>query len=151
MKRPKLPLTESERKALRKKRINLTNLHTCRTDEIAFVLGCAMERAEILKALALFQQLPSIGVKGAEQVVFVLGILSLGDMAKKSGADWLDELEQKLGVWTDPCVEDQLRCMVHHARYSDSSKQWFEFTEERKIYRAKYGYPANRPKKAWYE
>ncbi|UTI41029.1 hypothetical protein [Niallia sp. RD1] len=33
----------------------------------------------------------------------------------------------------------------------NSSKQWFDFTNERKKYREKVGYPEGRPKTAWYE
>ena len=64
---------------------------------------------------------------------------------KKNGAKLFDELEQKLGVWTDSCVEDQLRCVIHFANNPESRKQWFDFTEERKTYRDKIGFPKNRP------
>ncbi|MBU9719832.1 MULTISPECIES: hypothetical protein [Bacillaceae] len=31
----------------------------------------------------------------------------------------------------------------------ESSKQWFDFTDERKTYREKTGFPSNRPLKSW--
>ncbi len=151
MNRPNLPLTAEERKSLRRNGVTLTMIHTYETEDLRLMLRCSKERAETLRALAVFQHIPSIGLKGAEQVVYGLGVLSLQELAEKSGADWLDELEQNLGVWTDPCVEDQLRCMVHHARHPNSSRKWFDFTVKRKEYRAEYGYPVERPERAWYE
>ncbi|GIO25195.1 hypothetical protein J11TS1_37760 [Oceanobacillus sp. J11TS1] len=62
-----------------------------------------------------------------------------------------DNLEKQLGVWTDSCVEDQIRCVMNYANHPDSNRQWFDFTNERKAYREKVGYPLSRPKKAWYE
>ncbi|WP_233549531.1 helix-hairpin-helix domain-containing protein [Lysinibacillus yapensis] len=72
-------------------------------------------------------------------------------MKDKNGADLFDELEQRLNVWTDSCVEDQIRCVINYANDSNSSLQWFDFTSERKNYREKVGYPERRPKTAWYE
>lgn len=34
---------------------------------------------------------------------------------------------------------------------NDTKKMWWNFTEERKKFRAKNGYPTNRPQKAWFE
>ncbi len=48
-------------------------------------------------------------------------------------------------------MEDQCRLVVHYASHRDDSKKWWDFTEERKNYRAENGYPANRPRKAWFE
>lgn len=62
-----------------------------------------------------------------------------------------NSLELKLGCWTDPCVEDQIMCIIHHANNPESEKQWFDFTNERKLYRQKFGYPKSRPTLAWYE
>ncbi len=61
------------------------------------------------------------------------------------GADLLNAYEKKLGRRVDPCVEDQFRLVVHHANNRGCKKQWWDFTAERKVYRAKNGYPADRP------
>ncbi|MFZ4453183.1 helix-hairpin-helix domain-containing protein [Salibacterium aidingense] len=148
---PKLPLTRKERSALRKHHVVLADIHTRRVEELQKMLDCPKDRAERLHALALFQQIPSVGEKGAAQMVDGLGVRTFEEVTSKNGAQWLDELEQRLGVWTDPCVEDQLRCIVHHAGNPGSSRQWFDFTEERKAYREMEGYPANRPTLPWYE
>ncbi|MFB5662548.1 helix-hairpin-helix domain-containing protein [Alteribacillus sp. HJP-4] len=150
-KSPKLPLTDQERRALRKEKITLAEVNACSEAELSVILGCSVDRAGVLRALAEFQQVPSVGIKAAEQVVYVLGLRTMKEIAEKSGEEWLDELEQKLGVWTDPCVEDTLRCIVYHAKEPGSTKQWYDFTEERKSYRSSYGYPVDRPAKAWYE
>ncbi|TMN20927.1 helix-hairpin-helix domain-containing protein [Lentibacillus cibarius] len=60
-------------------------------------------------------------------------------------------MEATLGCRTAPCVEDQIICVIHHANHSVSDKQWFDFTEYRKAYRQKFGYPRSRPKIPWYE
>ncbi|UOK56513.1 helix-hairpin-helix domain-containing protein [Bacillus sp. OVS6] len=51
----------------------------------------------------------------------------------------------------DPCVEDVMRCVVYHANHPGSDKNWWEFTEDRKKYREIFGYPDDRPVKAWHE
>ncbi|WP_342394388.1 helix-hairpin-helix domain-containing protein [Salipaludibacillus daqingensis] len=105
----------------------------------------------MLHALATFQRIPSIGAKMATNMVDKLGIYSLEELKNKNGAELLNALERELGFWIDPCAEDQIRCIVHYAINPESDKYWYDFTEERKLYRTKYGYPASRPKKAWYD
>jgi hypothetical protein len=63
----------------------------------------------------------------------------------------IDEYELKKGYFTDPCVEDQFRLVVNFANIRDTSKVWWDFTEERKKFRLKYGYPKTRPQKSWVE
>jgi len=48
-------------------------------------------------------------------------------------------------------VEDQFRLVVNFANTHDTKKTWWDFTEERKKFRAENGYPKNRPKKSWVE
>ncbi len=151
MKNPKLPLIEVERSLLRKAKIKFQDIHKFEPTELASVLNGTIQRANELIGLADFQQVPSIGLKLAEKIVYHLRIYSLREMKEKDGAKLLDELEVALGVWTDPCVEDQLRCVIHYANHPDSNKQWFHFTEERKAFRSVHGYPRTRPSKAWYE
>lgn len=147
----KLPLTDGEKAKLRKAKVKIRELHTFEREHIAEMLDVSLERAKILKGLADFQSVPSIGSKLAEKLVFELGIFSLSEIKEKNGAKLFDELEQKLGVWTDSCVEDQIRRVIHFANNPESNKQWFDFTEERKTYRDKVGFPENRPIMAWYE
>ncbi|WP_237563724.1 helix-hairpin-helix domain-containing protein [Halalkalibacter okhensis] len=148
---PTLPLTHEEKSILRKEKVKIRDIHYLRTEQIAQMLTITYERAKILKGLAEFQTVPSIGHKLAEKLVFELDICSLAEMKDQNGAVLFDQLEQKLGVWTDSCVEDQIRCVINYANNRDSSKQWFDFTEERKSYRAKAGFPEDRPIKAWYD
>nr|WP_317171850.1 helix-turn-helix domain-containing protein [Spirosoma validum] len=55
------------------------------------------------------------------------------------------------GVWTDSCVEDQFRLVIHFANHPNSKLNWWDFTPERKAFREKNGYPSTRPKKPWFE
>ncbi|HEY2580364.1 MAG TPA: helix-hairpin-helix domain-containing protein, partial [Mucilaginibacter sp.] len=70
---------------------------------------------------------------------------SLDDLLYKNGPDLFSELARKQGFWTDPCVEDQFRLVVHYSQHRDSNKRWWDFTANRKAYRAQFGYPTNRP------
>jgi len=148
---PKLPLTQNEKAKLRKAKVKISEVHTLSTEQLAQMLNIPDERARTVKGLAEFQTVPSIGYKLAEKLVCRLNIYSLKEIKDKNGADLFDDLEQHLGVWTDGCVEDQIRCVVNYANDPNSSKQWFDFTNERKKYREKVGYPEGRPKTAWYE
>jgi len=147
---PKLPLTAEERKSLRAFRIKLKDLACMEAKQIADVLSASAERANYLRALAQFQSIPSIGPKMAEAMV-ALGYLSLEEVRGEDGADLLNRYEQLVGYQVDPCVEDCFRCIVHHAGNPQSRKSWFDFTEERKSYRSRYGYPANRPAAVWHQ
>lgn len=151
MKTPKLPLTDTERKALRQAKVKISELHLVEIIQLAVLLSVSEERSAYLRALAIFQQVPSIGEKFAKKLVEKMGLFSLEALKDKHPGELLDELEVKLGCWTDPCMEDQMRCVVHYASHSDSKKQWFDFTEERKQYRKNYGYPDTRPTIAWYD
>ncbi|QDP41944.1 helix-hairpin-helix domain-containing protein [Radiobacillus deserti] len=147
----KLPLTNEERTLLRKAKIKINEVHTTETDQLATILNAPHSRAKTLKGIAEFQTVPSIGHKLAEKLVYTLHIYSLEEIKNKHGAELFDQYETQVGVWADSCVEDQLRCVIYYANNPTSTKQWFDFTDERKAYRALHGFPENRPTKAWYE
>lgn len=148
---PKLPLTNEEKLKLRKSKVKISEIHTFNTEQIVSTLNIPLDKAKVLKGLAEFQTVPSIGYKLAEKLVFRLSVFSLSEIKDKNAAQLFDQLEQQLGVWTDSCVEDQIRCVINYANNPNSSKQWFDFTEERKAYREINGFPENRPIKAWYD
>lgn len=146
----KLPLTANEKASLRKQKIKIADLSGFATYQIEAILHVPAARANEIYALATFQSIPSIGIKFAEDLVF-LGFYSLDEFREKDGAKLFDSYEQKVGYWVDPCVEDQFRLIVHFARTSDTTKTWWDFTADRKKFRAQHGYPKNRPQKAWFE
>jgi hypothetical protein len=147
---PKLPLTSEERLNLRTCKVKLKEIADMDTSQLSQCLKSSFERAKYLRALAQFQSVPSIGPKLAQWVT-ELGLYSLEEIKNEDGADLTNRLEELFGYWEDPCVEDSLRCMVHHANEPDSDKNWWNFTSERRRYREQYGYPATRPTVPWYE
>ena len=150
MKTFKLDLSSSEKQQLKKNGLTISRLNEFAADEISVLLNTSKQRANEISALIAFQTIPSIGPKFAHDLIS-LGYGSIDDLLDKDGATLFDELERKQGFWTDPCVEDQFRLAVHHARHRASKKNWWDFTAERNAYRAQYGYPAERPTKAWHE
>lgn len=146
----KLPLTDVEKSKLRKNKIKIANLLDFAADELQVLLNTTTERAREIYALAEFQTVPSIGIKFAQDIVF-LGYYSLNELKDKDGAKLTDEYERKKGYWTDPCVEDQFRLIVYFANTKDTKKTWWDFTAERKKFRLENGYPNSRPQKAWFE
>jgi Pathogenicity locus len=146
----KLPLANLEKANLRKHKIKIANILNFAPDELEVLLNASTERAKIIYALAEFQSVPSIGIKFAEDLVF-LGYYSLSELKNKDGAQLTDEYELKKGYWVDPCVEDQFRLVIYFANTNDRNKTWWNFTVERKKYRFVNGYPARGPKIAWYE
>ena len=146
----KLNLSDLERKSLRKHKVKISEILDYATDELEVLLSSSTERAREVHALAEFQQIPSIGIKFAEDLVF-LGYYHIAELKGQSGAALVDAYEQKKGFWIDSCVEDQFRLAVHYANTGDTSKNWFDFTKERKAFRASEGYPENRPQTAWHE
>jgi len=119
-------------------------------DEIEAVLEVPTNRAKEISALGEFQQVPSIGIRFAEDLVF-LGYYSLDELKNQDGAKLIEAYELKKGYWVDSCVEDQCRLIVHFANDRSSTKKWWDFTNERKKYRLENGYPSNRPKTAWFK
>ncbi|GAA0493301.1 hypothetical protein GCM10008986_19730 [Salinibacillus aidingensis] len=148
---PKLSLLSDEKNRLRKAGIKISNIKDSSPDELAQVMGASIIRARKIIAMARFQEAPSIGPALAEKIVDDLEIYDLHTLKDKDGGKLFDLLEQQLGVWTDPCVEDQIRCLIFYAQNPHSDRSWFDFTKERKAYRNQHGYPDTRPKKAWYE
>jgi hypothetical protein len=146
----KLPLTDIEKANLRKNKIKIANILDFAIDELEVLLNATTERTKEIYALTEFQTAPSVGIKFAEDLVF-LGYYSLKELKHKDGAKLTDEYEQRKGFWTDPCVEDQFRLIVNFANTNDTKKMWWDFTEERKRFRIENGYPTNRPQKAWFE
>lgn len=146
----KLPLTETERISLRKNKIKIAHIPDLSPEILKNILNCTFNRAREIYALAEFQTIPSIGIRFAEDLVF-MGFYSLSELKNKDGAGLVDEFEKRKGYWIDPCVEDQFRLVVYFARTGDISKTWWDFTDERKKFRIKNGYPGDRPKVAWFE
>ena len=145
-----LVLSDSERKRLRKNKIKKSEILDFSPDELEELLGVSEERAREIYALADFQRIPSIGIKFAQDLVF-LGYCKVEQLVGKDGAKLTDEYERKKGFKTDPCVEDQFRLAIDFAKHQDYSKSWWDFTNERKEYRSRYGYPEDRPTANWAE
>lgn len=146
----KLNLSDSERKLLRQNRIKKTDILGYAPDELSVLLDVSEERAKEIYALADFQRIPSVGIKFAQDLIF-LGYHSILELKGKSGAALTDSYEQKKGFKTDPCVEDQFRLAVYFASNEDYTKRWWDFTQVRKDFRNTSGYPSTRPKINWTE
>lgn len=146
----KLPLTDAEKQHLKHNKIKLSDITDYAVDELEVILGVSAERAKEIYALVEFQSIPSVGIRFAEDLVS-LGYYSIDELKGKDGALLTNEFEVLKGYWIDPCVEDQFRLVVYYANTKDSSKNWWNFTDERKKYRAENGYPTNRPTMAWHE
>ena len=146
----KLDLMPIEQGKLKTHKIKIGDILKYSVDELCILLNIPMIRAMEIHALVEFQSIPSIGIKFANDLIS-LGYYSLEELKDKDGAKLIEDLELLKGVWIDPCAEDQCRLVVHYANYRDDSKKWWDFTEERKKYRTKNGYPENRPKKSWFD
>lgn len=139
-----MELTPDEKLLLKQKGITQKALMDYAIDEIIHTLNVPLQRAKTLQALYKFQQIPSIGTRFANDLIF-LGYYNLAELKDTPAPELLDRYEKKLGSRVDPCVEDQFRLVVYYANHPGSKKQWWDFTAERKAYRAKNGYPASRP------
>lgn len=146
----KLNLSKSERGKLREHKIRIAEILDFAVDELETLLGVSNQRAKEIHALADFQRIPSIGIRFAEDLIF-LGYYAIEELRGKDGAQLTDAYELKKGYTTDPCVEDQFRLAAYVAQTNDYTKNWWDFTKERKQYRLEFGYPANRPTIAWHE
>ncbi|MDO7905639.1 helix-hairpin-helix domain-containing protein [Paenibacillus sp. JX-17] len=142
-KTPKLELTAQERQRLRAHKSRLNEIHKLSLEDLSFILKVTSERAREIKALSEFQSVPSIGPQFAKDLM-KLGYYELNELKNRDGAALFEDLERLIKVRIDPCVEDQFRLIVFVANHPGSDKQWWDFTEERKTYRAANGY-ANRP------
>lgn len=126
-----LDLSDSERKNLRKNKIKKTDILDFASDELEELLNVSEARAKEIYALADFQQIPSIGIKFAKNLVY-LGYHSVEELKGKNGAKLTDQYEKKKGFKTDPCVEDQFRLVVDFSKNRNFSKNWWDFTSKRK-------------------
>jgi len=143
-------LTAAEKEALKAVKVNQKMLQDYAPDEVAALLKASPERAREIFALAEFQSIPSLGIGFAKELIGQ-GYYSLEQLKGRTAVELFDAYERHCGAWADPCVEDSYRLLVHYIDNRDGSKRWWHFTAERKAYRAKYGFPAGRPVKPWYE
>lgn len=148
--RADLKLTPGEKKILRAHHVRQGFLHKLGVDTVQQMLGVSRTRAMELCAMSEFRSLPNVGPRFAEDLVF-MGFYSLRDLKLENGAKLTDRYEKQAGVWADPCVEDMFRMVVHYARHPGVHRNWWDFTAERKQFRAKYGYPPDRPRRPWHE
>ncbi len=145
-----LKLTNAEKAQLRKHKIKIQSILDFAADEIEEILQVSPTRVKEIYALATFQQIPSVGIKFAEDLIF-LGYYSIASLREQDGAKLTEAYERKKGYRIDSCVEDQFRLVVYFSKTNDNSKKWWDFTAERKAYRQAKGYPEDRPKLNWYE
>jgi len=145
-----LGLTILEKQRLRERKVSQKILRDYAPDEIAAMLNASLERARELAALAEFQSIPSLGVGFAKELI-TQGYYSLEQLKGKNAVELFDAYEKYSGCWADPCVEDSYRLLVHYIEHRDESKRWWNFSKERKAYRAEFGFPKDRPVTAWYE
>lgn len=143
-------LSTTEKQQLKEQKISLKALRDYAPDEIAAMVNASAERTRELFALAEFQSIPSLGLGFAKELIDQ-GYYSLDQLKGKSAVELFHAYEKHSGCWADPCVEDSYRLLVHYIEHRDESKRWWDFTKERKAYRAEFGFPADRPVVAWYE
>jgi hypothetical protein len=143
-------LTTAEKQLLKTKKVNQKMLQDYAPDEIAALLTACPERTREIHALSEFQSIPSLGIGFAKELM-AQGYYALEQLKGKTAVELFDAYEQHCGAWADPCVEDSYRLLVHYMEHRDDSKRWWNFTAERKAYRGKFGFPADRPVKPWYE
>jgi hypothetical protein len=146
----KLNLSDKERTNLRKHKVKINELLDYEVDELAAILEVSEKRARELYALADFQRVPSIGIRFAEDLIF-LGYYRIEELRERNGASLTDDYEKAKGYRIDSCVEDQFRLVVDYANKGDRSKRWWDFTSERKQFRKESGYPKDRPQLNWQE
>ncbi len=143
-------LTSVEKQELKAKKISRKMLQDYAPDEVAALLNATPQRTKEIQALAEFQSIPSLGINFAEELISQ-GYYSLEQFKGRSAVELFDAFERHCGAWADPCVEDSYRLLAHYVENRDESKRWWHFTAERKAYREKHGFPANRPTKPWYQ
>ena len=117
-----LDLSDSERKNLRTNNVRKAKILDFASDELEKLLEVSEERAKEIYALADFQQIPSIGIKFAKDLLY-LGYHSVEELEGKNGAKLTDAYEKKKGFKTDPCVEDQFRLAVDFAKKQELFKE----------------------------
>jgi hypothetical protein len=145
-----LLLSADEKQMLREQKIKMSELPGFAPDEIASMLNASPQRTKEINALIEFQSIPSLGINFATELIGQ-GYYSLAQLAGKDAVDLFNAFEKYVGAWADPCVEDSYRLLAHYIKHGDTGKKWWDFTAERKAYRAEHGFPADRLAKAWYE
>ena len=145
-----LNLTPAEKKTLKTKRAAIKDLLNYSPDEVARLVEADETRAKEIQALMEFQSIPSLGYNFARELIDQ-GYYSLEQLRGKDAVALFDAYEKHCNAWADPCVEDSYRLLVHFIEHHDESKSWWNFTKERKDYRLKHGFPADRPQKPWHE
>jgi hypothetical protein len=143
-------LSREEKLLLKQQGVNQKMLREYAPDEIAAMLNASPERTRELAALAEFQNIPSLGIGFAKELI-AQGYYSLEQLKGKGPVELFDAYEKHCGCWADPCVEDSYRLLVHYIEHKDKGKCWWDFTKERKAYRAEFGFLPDRPVTAWYE
>ena len=136
MKTVKPDLTVLEKSQLKKAGIKISTLSHYAVDELGQLLHVPIQRAKQSAAAIQFQSIPSVGPKFARDLID-MGYYTIAQLKDKDGAQLIKDHEQLIGHNTDPCVEDQFRLVVYYANHPNSTKQWWDFTAERKAYRAK--------------
>jgi hypothetical protein len=142
-------LTVAEKQVLKEKKISIRSLQNYAPDEIAAMLSADEDRSLKLRALSEFQSIPSLGIGFAKELI-AQGYYSLEELKGKDAVELFNAYEKFCGAWADPCVEDSYRLLVNYIENKDESKRWWNFSAERKAYRAKFGFPADRPLTPWY-
>ena len=113
--KPKINLTEAEKKKLRSNKFKISDLTTLAVDEIEVILEVSFARAREIHAFAEFQSIPSIGIRFAEDLIF-LGYYTLEELKTRDAAELLD------GVLTR-YVETQIyRAVVENVACEMASK-----------------------------
>ncbi|QEC75448.1 helix-hairpin-helix domain-containing protein [Mucilaginibacter ginsenosidivorax] len=145
-----LKLNADEKAVLKSQKIKINTLAGYAPDEIAAILKASPQRAKEIAALMEFQSIPSLGINFASELI-EQGYYSLKQLEGKDPVELYNAFEKHWGAWADPCVEDSYRLLAHYIVHRDETKRWWNFTAERKAYRAQHGFPADRPARPWYD
>ena len=137
-------LTLSEKAKLKSQGIKQKALLGYGVNDLCDIFGTSPFRAREILALTEFLSVPYVGIAFAQDLLS-LGYFSLEELKNRNGSDLFNDLEQITQIRMDPCVEDQFRMVVYYTNHPKSKRTWWDFTAERKKFRAENGYPANRP------
>jgi homocysteine S-methyltransferase len=130
---PKLPLTEAERRTLRRAGIRLGEIAQIGAETLHEATGWEEERCRMIVALAQFQSLGSVGPSLARDL-WDLGFRAVEDLKGANPKEMYEQFGEMAGQRADPCVEDVFRCAVAQAQDPDlpaEMRQWWMWKEER--------------------
>lgn len=135
VKLPKLDLDAEERTALREASLTARDLATTSADELHRRVHGALpsRRCAELTALAQFQQLGSIGLESARDLV-KLGFRRVEELAGHDARELFTKLERLTRGKQDPCVEDAFRCAIEQAndpQLPSELRDWWHWTHVR--------------------